>query len=71
MIPNTITHEIPPVWNSESRILILGTIPSPASRNAGFFYMHPQNRFWKVVPAVFGEELKFTNSDAKNPEFKP
>ena len=71
MTPSTLTHEIPPVWNSESRILILGTIPSPASRDAGFFYMHPQNRFWKVVPAVFGEELKFTNSDAKNPEFKP
>ena len=69
--PTTIIHEIPPVWNSESRILILGTMPSPASREAGFFYMHPQNRFWKVVPAVFGEELKFSNSDAKNPEHRP
>ena len=71
MTPSTITPEIPPVWNSESRILILGTIPSPASRDAGFFYMHPQNRFWKVVSAVFGEELNFSNSATKNPELKP
>ena len=64
-----INHTIPPVWNAESRILILGTMPSPASREAGFFYMHPQNRFWKVVPAVFGEELKFSNKDAATPDF--
>ena len=56
-----ITHPIPPVWNSESRILLLGTMPSPASRNAGFFYMHAQNRFWRVLPAVFGEKMTYTN----------
>ena len=70
MTPTTITHEIPPIWNCESRILILGTMPSPASRQAGFFYMHPQNRFWKVVPAVFGEELQFSNAGTKNSELK-
>ena len=53
-----ITHEISPVWNVESRVLLLGTMPSPASRAAGFFYMHPQNRFWRVLPAVFGETLE-------------
>ncbi len=58
----TVLHQIEPVWNSESRVLLLGTMPSPASRSAGFFYMHPQNRFWKVLPAVFGESLKFPNS---------
>ena len=58
----TILHEIEPVWNEESRVLLLGTMPSPASRKAGFFYMHPQNRFWKVVPEVFGETLKFPNN---------
>lgn len=57
----TIVHPIPPVWDSESRTLLLGTMPSPASRNAGFFYMHPQNRFWRIVPAVFGEALVYTN----------
>lgn len=58
----TILHEILPVWNEDSNALILGTMPSPASRAAGFFYMHPQNRFWKVVPVVFGETLKFANN---------
>lgn len=58
----TILHEISPVWNEESRVLILGTMPSPASRKAGFFYMHPQNRFWKVVPEVFSETLTLPNN---------
>ena len=58
----TIIHQISPVWNSESKILFLGTMPSPASRTAGFFYMHPQNRFWKVLPAVFGECLALQNN---------
>ena len=57
-----IIHEIPPVWNKDSKILFLGTMPSPASRTAGFFYMHPQNRFWKVLPAVFGESLTRPNN---------
>ena len=57
-----IIHEIPPVWNKDSKVLLLGTMPSPASRAAGFFYMHPQNRFWKVLPAVFGETLALPNN---------
>lgn len=57
-----VSHPIPPVWNSESRILILGTMPSPKSRQAGFYYMHPQNRFWSVLAEVFNEELVFANS---------
>ena len=57
-----IIHQIPPVWDSESEVLILGTMPSPKSREAGFFYMHPQNRFWKVLPAVFGEALCCPNN---------
>lgn len=59
----TVIHEIAPVWNSESRVLILGTMPSPKSREQGFFYMHPQNRFWRVLPAVFGETLLTANND--------
>ena len=61
-ITDTVVHQIAPVWNGESRVLILGTMPSPASRSAGFFYMHPQNRFWKVVPKIFDETLKFPNN---------
>jgi hypoxanthine-DNA glycosylase len=45
-------HQISPVWDSDSRILILGSFPSVKSREAGFFYGHPQNRFWKVMAAV-------------------
>ena len=59
---NIISHPIPPVWNSESRILILGTMSSPKSREAGFFYMHLQNRFWSVMAEVFGETLAHPNN---------
>lgn len=57
-----ITHPLPPVWDSESEVLLLGTMPSPASRKSGFFYMHPQNRFWKVLPALFSERLTLPNN---------
>lgn len=49
----TVSHPILPVFNSESRILILGSFPSVKSREGRFFYHHPQNRFWKVLAAVF------------------
>lgn len=52
-----VTHEFPPVFDSRSKVLILGTIPSPKSREAGFYYMHPQNRFWKMLCAVLKAEL--------------
>lgn len=52
-----------PVFNSESRILILGTIPSPKSRETGFYYNHPQNRFWKVTAAVLSQEAPRTNAE--------
>lgn len=45
-------HEFPPVWNEKSRILILGSFPSVKSREEGFFYGHPRNRFWKVLANV-------------------
>ena len=61
-----VSHPIPPVWNSESRILILGTMPSPKSREAGFFYMHPQNRFWNVMAEAFGEKFNYKNNGIKN-----
>lgn len=50
-----VAHPLAPVWAPDSRVLILGTLPSPASRRAGFYYMHPQNRFWPVLAALFGE----------------
>lgn len=50
-------HEFPPVYDSSSRVLILGTMPSPRSRERGFYYMHPQNRFWGVLSEVLAEPL--------------
>ena len=49
-----VTHPIAPVFDENSRILILGSFPSVKSREAAFFYGHPQNRFWKVVSGVLG-----------------
>jgi hypoxanthine-DNA glycosylase len=49
-----VRHPFEPVYNERSRVLILGTMPSPASRKLGFYYMHAQNRFWPVLCAVFG-----------------
>lgn len=51
-----VRHTIPPVYDRESRVLLLGTMPSPKSREAGFYYGHPQNRMWPVLARVFGEE---------------
>jgi len=48
-----ITHAFAPVYDSRSRVLILGTMPSPASRENGFYYSHPRNRFWPVMAALF------------------
>lgn len=58
-----IEHGFPPVFNAESRALILGTMPSPKSRENGFYYMHPQNRFWRVISTVLGEPLPTTNGE--------
>ena len=52
-----IIHSIEPVFDAESRVLILGTMPSPKSREVQFYYEHPQNRFWRVLAAVLGEEV--------------
>ncbi len=54
---NRVSHEFPPVFNEHSRVLILGTIPSPKSREHGFYYMHPQNRFWRMLCAVLDEDM--------------
>lgn len=49
-----IIHPIPPLYNENSKSLILGSFPSVKSREAEFFYGHPQNRFWTVAAAVLG-----------------
>ena len=55
-----IQHPFPALYNSESEILILGSFPSVKSREQGFFYGHPQNRFWRVTAAVFSCDVPQT-----------
>ena len=52
-----LRHPFEPVFDSRSRILILGSFPSVRSRKEGFYYGHPQNRFWRVLAAVYGETV--------------
>ena len=49
-----VTHTFGPWFDEHSRVLILGTMPSPKSREDGFYYAHRQNRFWRVLPALYG-----------------
>lgn len=61
-----LIHPISPVFDKNSRILILGSFPSVRSREEGFFYGHPQNRFWRVTAQVFGEETPMTFDEKKS-----
>lgn len=65
MEKTALTHPIPPLYDRDSRILILGSFPSPKSREATFFYAHPQNRFWRVLAALRGEEVPQTVEEKK------
>lgn len=58
-----IQHPINPVFDEHSHILILGSFPSVQSRDTGFFYGHPQNRFWRVLAAVFADAVPQTIAD--------
>ena len=55
-----LIHPIPATYDTSSRILILGSFPSPKSRESGYFYGHPQNRFWKIVAALYQEDVPTT-----------
>lgn len=52
-----VKHPFGPVISKEARVLILGSVPSLKSVENGFYYMHPQNRFWKVLETLLGERL--------------
>ena len=60
-----VTHNFSPVWDEQSRILILGTFPSVKSRENHFYYGHPQNRFWKVLAALTDWEVPQTIEEKK------
>lgn len=53
-----VKHEFKPIYNEESKILILGTMPSVKSREVGFYYAHPKNRFWTVLEIIFEEKIE-------------
>lgn len=63
---NLIKHPIPPLFDENSKILILGSFPSVKSRECGFFYGHPQNRFWKVMAFIFNEEVPKTIEEKRS-----
>lgn len=52
-----VEHAFEPVFDAASRVLVLGTMPSPASRETGFYYGHPRNRFWPVMARLFDEPV--------------
>lgn len=60
-----IEHPIEPTYDANSEILILGSFPSVLSREIGYFYGHPQNRFWKVLAEVFEENVPETIVEKK------
>ena len=55
-----------PVYNAESKVLILGSFPSVKSREIAFYYGHKQNRFWKMITSYFGEGIPQSVEDKKN-----
>jgi ferredoxin-type protein NapH len=58
-----VAHPLPPIFDKESRVLVLGTMPSPRSRETGFYYGNPQNRFWAVLSAASGEAVPATREE--------
>lgn len=60
-----ITHPIKPVYDKNSKILILGSFPSVKSREEGFFYGNPQNRFWRVLAELFSSKTPVTTDEKK------
>jgi len=55
-----VFHTLKPIYDKNSKVLILGSIPSVKSREDGFYYAHPRNRFWSVLAKVYEEEIKNT-----------
>ena len=62
----TVKHTFEPVYDENSKILILGSFPSVKSREQAFYYGHPQNRFWKVIAKITGQEVPETIEQKKS-----
>lgn len=62
-----ITHEfLPPFINDDSEVLILGSLPSVKSREEGFYYAHPRNRFFLTLATIFNEDEPISIMDRKS-----
>lgn len=61
-----VEHGFPPFIYKEAEILMLGSFPSPVSRETGFYYGHPRNRFWSVLAKVYGEDVPLGIEDKKS-----
>lgn len=64
-ISNLIVHPFEPIFDNNSRVLLLGSFPSPKSREISFYYGHPKNRFWLVLSKVLNEPLPLLIEDKK------
>lgn len=60
-----VSHEFGPFYKKNSKVLILGSMPSRKSLEEGFYYAHPQNRFWKVLSFIYNEDIPQTIVDKK------
>ena len=58
-----VVHPLKPIYNSESKVLILGSFPSIKSRENSFYYANPKNRFWSTLEKVFKEDIRSSNQD--------
>lgn len=61
-----VIHPFEPVFDKNSKVLILGSLPSPKSREIGFYYGHPQNRFWKLLAKIFEEAIPNSIEEKKH-----
>lgn len=60
-----IEHPFEPIYDSESTILILGTMPSVKSREAGFYYANPRNSFWRIIAYICDEAVPATDDEKR------
>ena len=58
-------HTIAPIYDENSKVLILGSFPSVKSREVQFYYGHPQNRFWRVISSVLGAKLPQSDDEKR------
>lgn len=61
-----VKHTLKPIYDKSSKVLVLGSLPSVKSREIGFYYGHPKNRFWSTLEKVFEEKIGNTKEEKIN-----